>query len=72
MASYRLCFIDASEYVTQQMDVEAANDVDATSLAWAHSIRTDLTVEIWDAQGMITRTTPVAARLLADHDDQAA
>lgn len=72
MASYRLCFVDEAEYVTNQIEIEAANDVDATSLAWAHSIRTNMTVEMWDAKGMITRTTPVAARLLAGHDDRAA
>lgn len=65
MSSYRLCFIDQTEYVTKQIDVEAANDIDATSLAWAHAIRTDMTVEIWDTKGMITRTSPTAARLLA-------
>lgn len=68
MASYRLCFVDETEYVTNQIEIEAANDLDATTLARAHAIRTNMTVEMWDDKGMVTRTIPAAARLLADHD----
>jgi hypothetical protein len=64
MARYRLCFIDETESITQLLEIEAANDVDATSLAWSHSMRTNLTVEIWEGKNMVTRATPMTARLL--------
>jgi hypothetical protein len=62
MSTYRLQFIDSLENIGRVLELEAANDDDVTALSWVHSMRSDMTVEVWQDR-MVTRATPMTARL---------
>jgi len=66
MSTYRLRFIDSLEKIGRVLELEAANDDDVTALSWVHAIRSDMTVEVWQDDRMVTRTTPMTARLFVD------
>ena len=69
MSTYRLKFINSLEKIGRVLELEAANDDDVTALSWVRSIRSDMTVEIWQDDRMVTRTTPMTARLFVDQPD---
>jgi hypothetical protein len=69
--AYQLEFIDTAEQVTRVLDIEAAGDDAATALCWGHASRSRMTVELWDKARLVTRSTPIVARLYVN-DDQAA
>ena len=72
MSTYRLKFINSLEKIGRVLELDAANDDDVTALSWVHSIRSDMTVEVWQDHRMVTRMTPMTARLFVDQPDSSA
>ncbi|HEY8698580.1 MAG TPA: hypothetical protein VIM02_13285 [Rhizomicrobium sp.] len=71
MRAYQLEFIDTAEQVTRVLDIEAAGDDAAYALCWSYANRSRMTVELWDKARLVTRSTPIVARLHVS-DDRAA
>ena len=69
--AYQLEFIDTAEEVTRVLNIQAAGDDAAYALCWDYASRSRMTVELWDKARLVTRSTPIVARLSIS-DDQAA
>jgi len=60
---YRLKFIDSFEATVRALNIDAADDDSAISYCCAQSIYFDMPIELWRADDLVLRTTPMTARL---------
>jgi hypothetical protein len=60
---YRLKFIDSFEATVRALNIEAADDDAAISYCCAQAIYFDMPIELWRADDLVVRTTPMTARL---------
>ena len=61
--TYKLKFIDDLDRAFVACQIEATDDEAAVELGRAHCVCADMTVDVWEANRLITRLTPVTARL---------
>jgi hypothetical protein len=59
----RLKFIDSFKGKIRALNIEAADDDSAISYCCAQSIYFDMPIELWRADDLVLRTTPMTARL---------
>lgn len=60
---YQLKFIDSFEAVVRAINIQADDDEAAINYSCAQSIYFDTAVELWCAEDLIARLTPMTARL---------
>ena len=66
--NYRLKFIDSFEQTVRALNIDADDEDAAVSYSCVQSIEFDMAVELWREDNLVTRMTPMTARLyLPDH-----
>jgi len=61
--NYRLKFIDSFEQTVRALNIDADDDDAALSYSCAQSIAFGMAVELWRDDSLVTRMTPMTARL---------